>query len=132
MAIDTLPSPCYKSARAAPEYAYANVEVTCYMTKKLQPITVLACLCAGLVLGIFLDHATVKAQAQPAEPSVGAWEIYTGNWTAGTGNAGGYYVIKLNRITGEALVLDRQDNKSSINPENAHWLRLDEAKLAKK
>ena len=85
---------------------------------------VVVCLSVGMVLGILADHAIVKAQSQPVEPSAAAWEIQTGSWTGG--NAGGYYIVKLNRITGETLILDRQDNKSSINPENAHWLRLSE------
>ena len=93
-------------------------------------LTVL-CVAAGVVLGIIADHTTLKAQSQPAEPSVGAWEIYTGSWTGG--NAGGYYSVKLNRITGETLVLDRQDNESSFNRENVHWVGLpDEMKQVKK
>ena len=73
---------------------------------------VVVCLSVGMVLGILADHAIVKAQSQPVEPSAAAWEIQTGSWTGG--NAGGYYIVKLNRITGETLILDRQDNKSSI------------------
>jgi hypothetical protein len=81
-------------------------------------------LSAGVVLGILADHAIVRAQPQPADSPAGVREAYTGNWTGG--NAGGYYAVKLNRITGETFVLDRQDNKSSISPDNAHWFNLPE------
>jgi hypothetical protein len=98
--------------------------------KLLQPLPVVVCLSTGIVLGMFADHAIVKAQSQP-ESSVALWEIYTGSWTGG--NSGGYYVVKQNRIIGETLILDRQDNKSSINVETAHWLKLsEEAKQVKK
>lgn len=96
----------------------------------LQPIIVVVSLTAGIALGMFADQAIVKAQTQPGESTAGPWEIYSGSWTGG--NAGGYYVIKQNRNTGETWVLDRQDNKSSIS-ENAHWLRLqEETKQVKK
>jgi hypothetical protein len=85
----------------------------------------IVCLSAGVVLGILADHAIARAQPpQPAGSSAGVWEVYTGSWTGG--NAGGYYAVKLNRITGETFVLDRQDNKSSISPDNAHWFKLPE------
>jgi hypothetical protein len=92
--------------------------------KTLQPISIVVSVVVGVVLGMFADHAVVRAQSQPAESSPCPWEIHTGSWVGG--NAGGYYVVKQNRMTGETLILDRQDNKSSISPENARWLKLPE------
>ena len=43
--------------------------------KTLQPVMVVVCLSVGMVLGILADHAIVKAQSQPVEPSAAAWEI---------------------------------------------------------
>jgi hypothetical protein len=93
-----------------------------------QSAIVGVCMAIGIVIGMVADRASVRAQPQPADSAGGAWEIHTGTW--GQAPTWGYYAIRLNRITGETLILDRQDNKPA---ENDSWLKLpEETKQPKK